>query len=66
MWRHKVDLLAYHDLGGRSGLKLALQEAAGRFFLYVAGFWHAGWSILEVTDPWHRSCSAGCPGRPAP
>src|SRR5262249_1581312 len=53
MWRHNVDLLAYHDLDGRSGLKLALQEAAGRFFLYVAGFWHSGWSILEVTDPEH-------------
>ena len=36
MWRHNVDLLAYHDLDGRSGLKLALQEAGGRFFLYVA------------------------------
>jgi hypothetical protein len=53
MWRHNVDLLAYHDLDGRSGFKLALQEAGGRFFLYVAGFWHAGWSILEVTDPEH-------------
>src|SRR5215468_9717001 len=53
MWRHNVDLLAYHDLDGRSGLKLALQEAGGRFFLYVAGFWHSGWSILEVTDPEH-------------
>ena len=29
MWRHNVDLLAYHDLDGRSGLKLALQEARG-------------------------------------
>src|SRR5215469_8715086 len=53
MWRHNVDLLAYHDLDGRSGLKLALQEVDGRFFLYVAGFWHSGWSILEVTDPEH-------------
>jgi hypothetical protein len=26
MWRHNVDLLAYHDLDGRSGFKLALQE----------------------------------------
>jgi hypothetical protein len=53
MWHHNVDLLAYHDLDGRSGFKLALQEAGGRFFLYVAGFWHSGWSILEVTDPEH-------------
>jgi hypothetical protein len=53
MWRENVDLLAYHDLDGRSGLKLALREADGRFFLYVAGFWQSGWSILEVTDPEH-------------
>jgi hypothetical protein len=53
MWHHNVELLAYHDLDGRSGFKLALQEVAGHFFLYVAGFWHSGWSILEVTDPEH-------------
>jgi hypothetical protein len=53
MWHHNVDMLAYHDLAGRSGFKLALQEVDGRFFLYVAGFWHSGWSILEVTDPEH-------------
>ena len=41
------------DLDGRSGFKLALQEAGGRFFLYVAGFWHSGWSILDVTAPEH-------------
>src|SRR5215471_17104905 len=64
MWRHNVDLLAYHDLDGRSGLKLALQEAAGRFFLYVAGFWHAGWSILEVTDPEHPELLRWLPGPP--
>ena len=53
MWHRDVDLLAYHDLDGRSGFKLALQEVGGRFFLYVAGFWHSGWSILDVTDPEH-------------
>ena len=53
MWHDNVDLLAYHDLDGRSGFKLAMQEVEGRFFLYVAGFWHSGWSILDVTDPEH-------------
>ena len=64
MWRRNVDLLGYHDLGGRSGLKLALQEAGGRFFLYVAGFWHSGWSILEVTDPEHPELLRWLPGPP--
>ena len=53
MWHENVDLLAYHDLDGRSGLKLALQEVDGHFFLHVAGFWHSGWSIREVTDAEH-------------
>jgi hypothetical protein len=53
VWRDNVDLLAYHDLDGRSGFKLSLQEVNGRFFLYVAGFWHTGWTILDVTDPEH-------------
>ena len=66
MWHENVDLLAYHDLDGRSGLKLALQEVDGHFFLYVAGFWHSGWSILEVTDAEHPSCFAGWTGRPTP
>src|SRR5262249_9743644 len=64
MWRHNVDLLAYHDLDGRSGFKLALQEVDGRFFLYVAGFWHCGWSILEVTDPEHPQLVRWLPGPP--
>src|SRR5215813_9617424 len=64
MWRENVDLLAYHDLGGRSGFKLALQEVDGRFFLYVAGFWHSGWSILEVTDPEHPQLLRWLPGPP--
>jgi hypothetical protein len=33
MWHDNVELLAYHDLGGRSGFKLALLEVEGRFFL---------------------------------
>ena len=53
MWHDNVELLAYHDLDRRSGFKLALEEVAGRFFLYVAGFWHSGWSILQVMNPEH-------------
>jgi hypothetical protein len=64
MGRHNADLLAYHDLDGRSGFKLALQEVDGRFFLYVAGFWHSGWSILEVTDPEHPELLRWLPGPP--
>jgi hypothetical protein len=51
MWLDNVDLLASHDLDGRSGFKPTTQEAESWFFLYVAGFWHSGWSMPDVTDP---------------
>ena len=51
MWHDNVDLLAYHDLDGQSWFKLSFQEVRGRFYLHVAGFWHSGWSIFDVTDP---------------
>ena len=50
-YSNNVELLAYHDLDGRSGFKLAVQESEGRFFLYVAALWQPGFSILDVTDP---------------
>ncbi|MDO8212382.1 LVIVD repeat-containing protein [Conexibacter sp. CPCC 206217] len=46
-----VEFVGYDDLDGRSGFKLALHEANGRFYLYVAALWHSGWSIVDVTDP---------------
>ena len=46
-----VDLLGYHDLGGKPAFKLAMQEVNGRWYLYLAHLWHRGWSILDVTDP---------------
>jgi hypothetical protein len=46
-----VDLVGYHDLAGKSGFKLAMQEVGDRFYLYVAPLWEPGLTILEVTDP---------------
>lgn len=45
------DLVAYHDLDGKPGFKLALQVLDERWFLYVTRFWEAGTVVLEVTDP---------------
>lgn len=50
-WCHNMEVVGYSDLQERPGFKLALQEVEGRWYLYVAHFWHSGWSILEVTDP---------------
>jgi hypothetical protein len=46
-----VEMLAYHDLNGRPGFQMAMQEFEGRYYLYLAHFKHAGWDIVEVTDP---------------
>jgi hypothetical protein len=46
-----VEFIGYEDLQGRSGFKLAMQEAGGRFYLYVAALWEPGLSIIDVTDP---------------
>jgi hypothetical protein len=45
------DLVAYHDLDGMPGFKLALQVVSGRWFLYVTRFWEVGTTVLDVTDP---------------
>lgn len=57
-----IDLVAYHDLGGRPAFKLAMQEVAGRWYLYMGHLWHRGWSILEVTDPTSPELVAFMPG----
>ena len=46
-----VELIGYHDLKDRPGFQMALQEANGRYYLYVSHFRHSGWTILDVTDP---------------
>ncbi|MCL1839204.1 MAG: hypothetical protein FWG47_07870 [Propionibacteriaceae bacterium] len=46
-----VRLVGYHDLNQRPGFKMAAQEVAGRWYLYLAHLWHSGWSVLDVTNP---------------
>ncbi|MFQ5902529.1 MAG: LVIVD repeat-containing protein [Candidatus Binatia bacterium] len=48
---HNIEVLSYHDLDGRPAFKLAMQEVAGHWYLYMGHLWHRGWSILDVTDP---------------
>jgi hypothetical protein len=45
------EAIGYHDLDNRPGFKFAMQERAGRFYLYTAHLWEAAVSILDVTDP---------------
>ena len=46
-----IELVGYHDLENRPAFKIALQEAGGRFYLYLSTFWQSGWTVLDVTDP---------------
>ena len=59
---HNMEVLGYHDLGGRPAFKLAMQEVAGRWYLYMGHLWHRGWSILDVTDPAGPELTAFIPG----
>ena len=43
--------MGYSDLDGRPVFKMAIREHRGRWYLYTGHFWHAGWSIIDVTDP---------------
>ena len=59
---YNIELLGYHDLGGKPAFKLAMQEVNGRWYLYMGHLWHRGWSILDVTDPSAPQYAAFIPG----
>jgi len=46
-----VELIGYHDLEDRPGFQMAMQVVDGNWFLYLAHFWHKGWTIMDVTEP---------------
>ena len=46
-----VSMVGYSHLDGRPPFKMALNEVDGSWYLYLAHFWHSGWSIVDVTDP---------------
>jgi hypothetical protein len=50
-YAHNVEVVGYCDLDGRPAFKMAIREKAGRWYLYTGHFWHAGWSVVDVTDP---------------
>jgi hypothetical protein len=46
-----VEVIGYADMAGRPAFKMAIREAARRWYLYTGHFWEPGWSIVDVTDP---------------
>lgn len=59
---HGLEVVGYHDLGGRPAFKMAIQEVNGRWYLYTGHLWHRGWSILDVTDPAEAELRTFVPG----
>ena len=45
-----MEVVAYHDLEDRPGFQMALQVVGGRSYLYLAHWWHPGWTIMDVTE----------------
>ncbi|ANW02624.1 LVIVD repeat-containing protein [Bradyrhizobium icense] len=48
---HNIEAVGYTDLDHRPAFKMAIREVNHRWFLYTGHFWHAGWSIVDVTNP---------------
>jgi hypothetical protein len=46
-----MELVGYHDLEERPGFQMAMQVVNKKWYLYLAHFWHGGWTILDVTEP---------------
>lgn len=46
-----IEHVGYCDLCGKPGVKLAMQVVNDRWYVYVASYWHSGWSVVDVTCP---------------
>lgn len=46
-----VRVVGYSDLNDKPGFKLSIKAHQERWYLYIAHFWHPGWSIEDVTNP---------------
>lgn len=47
------ELVAYCDMNKRPNFKMGIQVVDGRWYLYTGHFWHNGWTIVDITDPYH-------------
>ena len=63
-WSLNVEAVAYLDLDGKPGFKMALHNVGARWFFYVAHLWEPGWSIVDVTDAANPRYLRFIPGPP--
>lgn len=57
-----IEFISYHDLSGRPGFKMAIQEIEDHWFMYLGHFWHRGWTIMDITDPYKPKLVKFIPG----
>jgi hypothetical protein len=46
-----MELVGYHDVDDKPGIQMAMQVVNHRWYLYIAHWYHQGWSIMDVTEP---------------
>lgn len=49
-----LDQIAYEELGGQAGFKMAIHRHEQRWYLYVALLWEPGLVIIDITDPYNH------------
>lgn len=49
--RQNVSKVCHHELDGRPGFKMAIRKVDSSWLLYLSSWWHSGWTVLDVTDP---------------
>jgi len=63
-WQKNIHAIGYTDVQERPAFKMALHEVGDKYYLYVAHFWHSGWSIIDVTDAANPRFIRFIPGPP--
>ena len=46
-----MEFVGYHDIEDKPGFQMAMQVVNKRWYLYIAHWYHQGWSIMDVTEP---------------
>lgn len=47
------ELVAYCAMDKRPSFKMGIQVVDDRWYLYTGHFWHNGWSVVDITDPYN-------------
>jgi len=53
-----VELIGYHDVGGKPVFSWPCRSSTDRWYLYATHFWEPRLSILDVSDPAEPASSA--------